>query len=181
MRKLSLKGEPNLDVEKFALYGFELKIPNTWRVEITPKCARDKGDVVFCSPRNNRIYVSWGPLEEASRRFKTIEEQRDQGIKALRKSRDVRQALIDQEEKVLICGHTALSTHVSASVAEGFFGQKLSSKSIETLYFHCRDTSRYYIIYSTLNSREEYPDFPMIFELVTRTLICHSSTSTTER
>jgi hypothetical protein len=45
-------------------------------VEFNPKGDRIKGDVAFHTPKKNRIFISWGPLEEANKRFKTVQERR---------------------------------------------------------------------------------------------------------
>jgi hypothetical protein len=159
--------------ENFALYGFQMKVPETWRVEFNPKGTRKKGDVVFTSPKKNRIFVSWGPLENVSKRFKTIEEQRDWGLSALKKSRDVRSILVTGTRETLICGHKALITHVSASVRGGLMARRHPDRHLDSAYFYCPTKSRYYIVYSLLNTPDEYSDFSKLFDTMAQSLICH--------
>ena len=78
-----------METEKFALYGFEIMIPTDWGVELNPKSTRKKGDVAFQSQKGNRVFVSWGSLDEA-KRFKTLEEHRDGSLNQVKKGRDVK-------------------------------------------------------------------------------------------
>lgn len=159
--------------EKFALYGFELSLPKTWRVEFNPRGRREKGDVVFHTPKRNRIFISWGPLADANKRFKSLEEQRDWGVSDLKKAQNVRDLTIEQSRETEICGHRALLTQLSASVGGGFLARKVAKRGTISLYFYCPVGARYYVAYSLLNVPDEYADFPGIFTSVTGSMVCH--------
>ncbi len=163
--------------ETFSVYGFALKIPGTWRVEFNPKGNRMKGDVVFHSPMRNRIFVSWGPLEDARRRFKSIEEQRDWGLKALKKSQNITSIVVNQSKETSVCGHKALVTRITASVAGGLLARKQGERTTSTVYLHCDKGARYYVLYSLETLAGEYPDFPALFESVAQSFVCHGQTS----
>ncbi len=161
--------------EPFIVYGFGLRIPNTWHVEFDAKATRVKGDVVFSSQMNNRIYLSWGPLDEANKHFKTIEEHRDWGIRSLKRARSVREVSVTDERETVVHGHRALVTQVSAFVSVGLVSRRQPQKLMSSMYFHCPERSRYYVVYSLVNTPGEYPDFGQLFATVTQTLVCHGT------
>jgi hypothetical protein len=162
-------------LEDFAMYGFALRIPENWRVEFNPKGTRGKGDVVFQSPKGNRIFISWGPLEEANKRFKTIEEQRDYGISTIRKTQGVRSVSVTEARESLLCGHKAVSARLAILAGGGLMRRKQSNKHMTVIYFYCPNKSRYYVVYSELNSPYEYSEFPKLFESVVGSLTCHAT------
>jgi len=162
-------------VEDFALYGFELKIPQTWRVEFNPKGTREKGDVVFHSPKKNRIYVSWGPLNDASKRFKSLEAHRDFAISELKKARGVRTVEVTESRETTIHGHRALITRVTAVPSGGILAPRQPERDMLSAHFYCTERARYYVMYSLLNAPDEYVDFPGVFDTVVRSMICHAT------
>ena len=159
--------------EQFALYGMQVEIPNDWRVEFNPKGGRNKGDVVFHSPRGNRIFVSWGPLYDAMKRFKTLEEQRDSSISRVKKGPDVRSLSVSEMREDKIRGHRALVSHVSASVKAGFMARTAAEKDLWSIHFYCPNLSRYYVLYSLLRTPDEFENFGAIFNSVAKSLSCH--------
>src|SRR3989442_6642503 len=70
--------------EKFSAYGFQVEIPEDWRIEFNAKNSRQRGDVAFHSPKNNVFFVSWGKLEDAQRRVWTLGEVQGECIKRVR-------------------------------------------------------------------------------------------------
>lgn len=161
--------------EIFALYGFKLKTLGDWEVELNPKGSRAKGDAVFHTPKGNKVYVSWGPLQEVTKRFKSIEEHRDWGMKALKKSRDVQSVAATEEEEAIVCGHRALITRVTVSVVSGFMIRKQADRSISSVYLYCPDRSKYFIIYTLLDFPDEYGGFQTTFDSTVRSFTCHGT------
>lgn len=161
--------------EYFALYGFMLRIPKEWRVEFNPKGTRGKGDVVFHTLKRNKVFVSWGPLEEASRRFRTVEGQRDQSIANLSKSRGVKSVSVTEKKESLICGHRALTTRIAVSAGGGLMFQKQPDQRSDSMCLHCPESSRYYVVYSVVISQDEYPHFSSLFDSIVQSLVCHGS------
>jgi hypothetical protein len=161
--------------ETFAIYGFEIKIPGDWRVEVNPKDTRNKGDVVFHSPKINRFYVSWGPLSEATKQFKSLEDHRDFSVANMKKSREVQSLSITGSRESEIHGHKALMTRVDLAAGRiSMFGKNRPvSRSTNSLHFYCPERGRYYIIYSLVNSPDEYPDFLDFFEKLAQSMVCH--------
>ncbi|MHB8567996.1 MAG: hypothetical protein ACYC7D_14415 [Nitrososphaerales archaeon] len=161
--------------ERFALYGFEFDIPNDWRVEFNPKSSRKKGDMVFQSERSNRLFVSWGPLEEAKKRFKTLEEHRDWNIEQVRKSPNLKELNASEMMEYEINGHRALSAHVTATLKRGIGGRSIVIEDMWSVRFYCPNIARYYVIYSQLKDPAEYEDYGSLFNSIARTFHCHPS------
>ena len=76
---------------------------------MNPKDSRRKGDVAFHSPKGNRFFVSWGILEDANKRFKSLDEHRDKSIKQVSKGPDVAKVDIADSREDQISGHRALT------------------------------------------------------------------------
>jgi len=163
--------------EKFAVYGAEVEIPADWRVEFNPKGTRKKADVVFQSPHGNRFFVSWGPLEEAQKKFKTLEEHRDYGIKRIKKGPDVRSAEVSDLNELQIDGHRALMSHVNAKLQRGMMSRGVSSRDIWSIHFYCPQTSRYYVVYSMQRESDEFDDLSAIFRSLADSMKCHPDMS----
>jgi len=168
-------------VEDFGLYGFRLKIPRTWRVEFNPKGTREKGDIVFHSPKRNRIFVSWGPLADASKRFKSLEAHRDFAISELKKARGVRSVEVTESGEAMVCGHRALITRVTAAPAGGILAPRQPDRDMLSAHFYCTEGARYYVMYSMLNAPNEYVDFPAVFDTMVRSILCHSTVELGDR
>lgn len=167
-----------VETEKFALYGFEVEIPVDWRVEFNPKSTREKGDVVFQTQKGNRFFVSWGKLEDASKRFKTLEEHRDSSIEQVRKGTDVKTMKVTDFKEVQICGHRALISHVSAQVQTGMMSRKLTERNFWAMHLHCPSMSRYYVLFDTERDPEEFEDIGQVFDAFARSVVCHKQITT---
>lgn len=159
--------------EKFAMYGFELKIPNDWRVEVNPKSTREKGDVAFHSKAGNRFFVTWGNLSNVESRFKSLEEHRDKNVKQIRSGPDVKSVDIAESHDEQISGHRALFSHVTADVKAGMFSRGSYEREMWSIHLYCPEQSRYYVVYCLLRDPKEYPDFAYVFNSMARSLACH--------
>ena len=168
------RASTKLAKEAFALYGFEAEIPSDWRVELNPKSNRHKGDVVFHSAKGNRFFVSWGELEDAKKKFKTLEEQRDKSINQLKKGPDVKLVMVSDSREDQIGGHRALFSHVAASVKQGMMSKRISERDMWSAHFYCPEISRYYVIYSLLRDSQEYPEFGPVFDSFAKSFSCHA-------
>jgi hypothetical protein len=161
-----------MQTEKFSLYGFEVMIPTDWQVELNPKSSRIKGDVAFKSQKGNRVFVSWGSLEEA-KRFKTLEEHRDRSLKQVKKGSDVKSADVSDLRETQICGHRALVSHVSAEIRIGMMGRSTVGRDIWSIHLHCPNTSRYYVLFSMERNPAEFEDMSAVFDSFAKTMVCH--------
>ncbi len=161
----------------FALYGFQLSVPENWRVEMNPKGNQKKGDVAFHSPKGNRFFVSWGVLDDALKRFKSLDEHRDTSINQVRKGPDVAKVYVSDSREEIISGHRALYTRITASVRGGFMSRSTAERVMWSVHFYCPDQSRYYIIYCLLRDNEEYPDIGSVFRNVVASFSCHKKSA----
>lgn len=159
--------------EAFAVYGFSLEIPGDWRVEMHPKVTRQKGDVAFHSKLGNRLFVSWGPLEDATKRFKTLEEHRDWNIEQIRKMPSVNSFEVSNLAESNLNGHRALFAHVVAGVKKGFGGKSAFREDMWSVRFYCPNLSRYYVIYTQLKDPLEFKDYGLVFNETVASFHCH--------
>jgi len=159
--------------ETFAMYGFRIEIPRDWRVELNPKTNRQKGDVAFHSPRGNKFFISWGTLGEATKRFTSLQEHRDNSVKQIRGGRDVKDISVEGSHEETLSGHTALFSHIKAEIRSGAFSRSTSDRGMSSVHLYCPETSRYYIVYFLLGDPNEYPDFTKMFEETARSFVCH--------
>lgn len=155
------------------MYGFELKIPGDWRVEVNPKSTREKGDVAFHSKLGNRFFLTWGNLAVVEKRFNSLEEQRDKSIKQMKSGSDVKSVEVPDSHEEQIAGHKALFSHVRADVKAGMFSRVSSARDMWSVHLYCPDRSRYYVLYCLLRDPKEYEDFGGVFTSMARSFTCH--------
>jgi len=165
-------GEPGTEV--FAVYGFKLVIPDTWRVEFNPKGDRLRGEVAFHTPMRNTVFLAWGSLEEAVKRFKSLAGQRDWGVARIAKSRGIQGTKITESKTVQICGHDALVTRIAAIPGGGPLSRKQPERVVMAMHLHCPAKSRFYVLYVAPNNAEEYTDFGTMFDRITQSFACHA-------
>jgi hypothetical protein len=159
--------------EKFSMYGFSVEVLDNCRVEVNPKSSREKGDVVFQSPKGNRFFVSWGNLNEATKRFSSLEQQRDKSIDRIRKGQDVREVKIEHSSEEKILGHRALMTHVTAEIKLGMFGRATYDRDMWSLHMYCEPRGKYYVVYCLLKDPTEFEDSGKVFKSFTDSFVCH--------
>ena len=162
--------------EIFAVYGFKLIIPDNWRVEFNPKGDRLKGEVAFHTPLRNTVFFAWGSLDEAVKRFKTLEEQRDWGVGRIAKTRGVQGAKMVESKKIQICGHEALITEIAAIPRGGLLSRKQQERAVISMHLHCPVTSRFYVLYVAPNDSEESQGLDKLFDNVAQSFVCHGAT-----
>src|ERR1700758_4284511 len=103
-------------------------VPGDWRIEFNAKNRRERGDVVFHTPKNNLFFVSWGSLEEARKRFPSLSEQRDKSVGRLKSNPNVANIKLEDNGKMEIRGHEALVSHVTAQGRRGFMTRNPTSQ-----------------------------------------------------
>jgi hypothetical protein len=158
----------------FAIYGISLSIPESWTVEINPKGNRQKCDVAFHTPDGTKFYVSWGILEEAQKRFKTLDEHVDYSLNQVKKGRDVDSVKVEQRSEGKINGHRSVFTKVSVMIRSGFFGRTLIKRTFLSTHFYCPDLSRFYVVYMLSGtSQVDEESMSNIYEEVLNSLRCH--------
>ena len=160
-------------LEKFAAYGFQVMVSGDWRIEFNAKNKRERGDVVFHTPKNNLFFVSWGKLEDAQRKFHTVGEQRDETVKRIKRNPNVMEVKMDDDASESIGGHEALLSHVVARGRRGFLSGPARNEEVWSIHLHCPNAMRYYVIYMQVKAPDEYPDFKREFLSAAKSLVCH--------
>ena len=159
----------------YAAYNISTVYPSDWRVELNPKSDNFEGDVVFHSPKGDKIYISWGKLEKAKERFEDLEEHTKVSIERLRKTRDVVNMNVLDKRDGSIYGHRAILSQIEISTAIptfSLFGSKRTDKRLVlSAHFYCEQSERYVVLYSL--SRESEENIEPLFREVAQNLKCH--------
>jgi len=164
------------DFEPLALYGFSAKCPKTARLELNPKSTRQKGDVVFHFEQGLKIFVSWGKLEDARKRYPTAAAQASDSVKRSIKSTQAKLDGTPETKNLKIQGHDAVYTHARMFVERGGFpfGSRRVTQDAYAMHVHCEDSGRYYVVYAFVRP-EGSETLAKIFEPIMSSLKCHSS------
>ena len=51
--------------------------------------------------------------------------------------------------------------------------RRASERDMWSVHFYCPEQSRYYVLYSLLRDKEEYPDFSSVFSSLSKSMSCH--------
>jgi hypothetical protein len=164
------------EFESFCVYGFHTVYPNTWKVEFDPKSDRLKGDVVFKSPERDNIFLSWGSLEKAKKRFSNPEGHLKYSIDRIKKNTRVSGVDIAKKRDFEVSSHKALVsllkvTFSSPSIVP-FKKVQGEVQEIRAMHLHCEDTGRYYVIFGqvTMDKSKEHEE---IFSKMIESFGCH--------
>jgi hypothetical protein len=125
----------NASFEKFSVYKFSISYPSVCRVEFNPKSRRESGDVVFHFPDKEKVFLSWGDLEKVQKRFSTVEEQAEHGIKTVSKSGAVKGCERVVRDSIEVNSHKAAYNHIrlKETVGGGLFGSSAMRELIPVL------------------------------------------------
>jgi len=136
--------------ELVALYGFSANYPNDTRLEFNPKSRREKGDLVFHTAGGFKIFLSWGSLAEARKRYATAAEQASDSIKRSLKGSRAKLDGTPETRSMKIMNHDAAFTHARMFFDRGGFpfGSSRVIQDTYTIHLHCDESKRYYVIYA---------------------------------
>jgi len=70
--------------ECFCVYGFCIDYPNGWKVWLDPKSEWKGGSIVFVSPSQTKIFLSWQPLEKIKGKYSNIYEHSEGTISKIK-------------------------------------------------------------------------------------------------
>lgn len=161
--------------EKFSVYKFSIDYPDVCRVEFNPKSRRESGDVVFHFPDKEKVFVSWGDLAKAQKRFPTVEEQAEHGIKTVGKSSSVKGTERIRKDMIEVNSHKAAYNHVRLTQSNpGLFGGSKTTTPHDAYSVHlqCDETSRYFVIYALLSPNAP-KDFGQLMDVMIESFKCH--------
>lgn len=165
-----------MDYDHFSIYGFEVEYPKDWVVELNPKSMKKKGDVAFYVPEKDRIFVSWGMLEEAKKRYESLDKHVDDAIHGnLRRKRAVKSMEVAERKKIETNGHTTIFNHLKARVAQSqsLFNASETSQEIWSTHHYCEQTARYFVLYGYSSSDDDSKEYVDVFEHMQRSFRCH--------
>jgi len=164
------------DFELLALYGFSAMCPKIARLELNPKSRRQKGDLVLHFEQGLKIFVSWGRLEDARKRYPTAAAQASDSVKRSIKSTQAKLDGTPETKNLKIHGHDAVYTHARMFTERGGFpfGSRRVVQDAYAMHVHCEDSERYYVVYAFVRP-EGSETLAKIFEPVMSSLKCHSS------
>lgn len=162
------------DFERFSVYGFSIDYPNDARVEFNPKARRGEGDVVFHFPDRVKIFLSWGDLEKATKRFGTVEEHANHGLERVRKAGNVKNFEKVSHDSMSINSHQgAFNRAKFEELSIGLFSRRgKSPREAHSVHVHCPDSSRYFVVYALLPIGGTI-DYEKTFTKMAKTLKCH--------
>jgi hypothetical protein len=162
------------DLERFSVYNFAIDYPAVCRVEFNPKSRREKGDVVFHFPDSEKLFLSWGDLETARKKFHTVEEQAEHSVDALSKNSNVKNSERVARDLLKINSHKAAYNRVRLDELQA--GLSLRKKAVKhevySVHLHCDELDRYFVIYAMLspNAPEDFVD---LFLRMANSFECH--------
>jgi hypothetical protein len=159
--------------ERFSAYGFRIDIPDNWRIEFNAKNSRQKGDVAFHSPSNNVFFLSWGKLEEAQKRFKSLQQHRDETVKRIGQNPNMAKVDIVASSKQAMSTHEGLLSHVVAKGRRGMIGRTEPNHEIWSVHFYCPETGRYYVAYWHIKAKDEFPEVESKYRTIIQSVGCH--------
>ena len=160
--------------ELLAMYGFSANYPNTARLELNPKTRRHKGDVVLHLEQGHKIFLSWGSLEDARKRYATAAAQASASIQRSVKSARAKLDGTPETKSLKVQGHDAAYTHARMFVERGGFpfGSRRVTQDSYSMHLQCDDSGRYYVVYAF--ARPETSDqVGKIIEPIMLSLKCH--------
>jgi hypothetical protein len=162
--------------ELLAMYGFSANYPNNARLELNPKARREKGDVVLHLEEGFKVFLSWGSLEEARKRYATAAAQASSSVERSVKSTRAKLAGPPETKSLKIQGHDAAYTHARMFVERGGFpfGSRRVTQDSHSMHLQCDDSGRFYVVYA-FSPPETSEQVGNIFEPIMLSLKCHAS------
>jgi len=163
------------EYELLAMYGFSAKYPDNARLELNPKTRREKGDIVFHLEEGFKVFLSWGSLEDARKRYATAAAQASGSIERSVKSTRAKLDGTPETKSFKIQGHDAAYTHARMFVERGGFpfGSRRVIQDSHSLHLQCDDSGRYYVVYAFARP-ETSEQVGKIFEPIMLSLKCHA-------
>jgi hypothetical protein len=160
--------------ELLAMYGFSANYPNNARLELNPKTRREKGDVVFHLEEGLKVFLSWGSLEDARKRYATAAAQASASIERSVKSTRAKLDGAPETRNLRIQGHDATYTRARLFVDRGGFpfGSRRVTQDSHSMHLQCDESGRYYVVYAFARP-EASEQVGKIIEPIMLSLKCH--------
>ena len=138
------------EYELLAMYGFSANYPNNARLELNPKTRREKGDIVLHLEEGLKVFLSWGSLEDARKRYATAAAQASASIENSVKSTRAKLDGTPETKNLKIQGHDATYTHARMFAERGGFpfGSRRVTQESHSMHLQCDESGRYYVVYA---------------------------------
>jgi hypothetical protein len=161
--------------ELLAMYGFSAKYPDNARLELNPKTRREKGDIAFHLEDGFKVFLSWGSLQEARKRYATAAAQASASIERSVKSTRAKLDGTPETKNFKIQDHDATYTHARMFLDRGGFpfGSRRVTQDSHSLHLQCEESGRYYVVYA-FGRPETSEQLGKIFEPIMLSLKCHA-------
>ena len=160
--------------ELLAMYGFSARYPQNARLELNPKARRDKGDVAFHLEKGFKVFLSWGSLEEARKRYATAAAQASASIEHSVRSTHAKLDGTPETKALKIQGHDAVYSHARMFIDRGGFpiGTRRVTQDSHSMHLQCDESGRYYVVYAFARP-DTSEQVGKIFEPIMSSLKCH--------
>jgi len=162
-----------LEYDKFAVYGFQVDYPRTWRVELNPKSEHAKGDVAFKSSDGTKMFVSWGLIETIQKKYASLDAQVEASIQRIKKDGQVGNFEIVDRKELQICDHRTLFTRVKAIVrSTSFFSRSAEQRELWASHLRCENSGRYFVMYGSSETEKTVRETMDIYDHLQRSFRC---------
>ena len=162
--------------EDLAIYRIKISYLEDWKVYFLSDIQRLRGDVAFAPSKDDgrgwRIVLSWRPLEKATKKYSSVEEQAKETINQVSKGRQVKSFQIINQNTTEVNGHQGVLCNLIVKYFKrgGLLKQTIVDCMIRFLLIHCTESDRCVVLY-------EESDYPLgdqrIFEDVMKSFSCH--------
>jgi len=158
--------------EKLSVFNFSTVYPSVCRLEFNRKSKRDSGDIAFHFPDKNKVFLTWGELERARKKFETLEEYAENSIEIVKKSAKTFERV--PPYSLTLNSHNAIYNETSVSErSPGLFGagRQPIKHGTFSIHLYCEESSRFFVIYALFGSADE--SFREIFMKMANSFRCH--------
>ncbi|MBS7645717.1 MAG: hypothetical protein QXR65_09420 [Candidatus Bathyarchaeia archaeon] len=149
-----------MELSLFSVYNLKVEYPSDWRVKLKDNSSRARGHVAFlASNGSSGIFITWGELHEAKKRFKDSREQAENSLKKMMKERPYGEEglkILDQRE-LEVGGHKGFMNHMHLKslrfgVIPLFARPRL--RDIYAVFLHCDESQRFFVIVGDFEPNE---------------------------
>lgn len=160
---------------RFALYDFEMQVPNDWKLSIDRKSQYGAGIMSFSTPHGSTLDIIWENLEKHRSKSPTVEDFLNNYIEEMKKNKNVKSIDFTKESPTRTEEHESLP-HEFTYVYKQPFSKAVSMKIVSKCLY-CLHSNRFIIVYSRFDPKKENPDEPVIRDAI-KSFDCHCTKNT---
>ena len=149
-----------------------MEYPSVCRLEFNPKSKRDSGDIAFHFPDKDKVFLSWGELEKARKKFDAVEKFAESSIKQVKNESKTFERVTPYS--ITLNSHDAIYNQTSLSQQSPLLfgaGRKPMKRGTYSVHLFCEESSRFFVIYSLSGCTDE--SFKEIFMKIVNSFRCH--------